>query len=84
MIYYLNILHLLTTHNEYDKFYMHTSSTISVSAVDTGHRQGQVSGLIYPVQSQKDNHYQKIVCFRIFSANYTVEYLKLSPFWNIF
>lgn len=38
---------------------MHTSSTISVSAVDTGHWQGQVSGLIYPVQSQIDNNYQK-------------------------
>lgn len=41
------------------KFCMHTSSTISIGAVHTGHRQGQVSGLIYTVQSQKDSQHKK-------------------------
>lgn len=41
------------------KFCMHTSFTISIGAVHTGHRQGQVSGLIYPVQSQEDNQHPK-------------------------
>lgn len=52
------------------KFCMHTSSTISIGAVHTGHRQGQVSGLIYTVQSQKDGQHKKntttIDYFRIF------------------
>lgn len=47
------------------KLCMHTTST-SIGAVDTGHRQGQVSGLIYPVQSQKDNQHHKIDRLRIF------------------
>lgn len=38
---------------------MHTSSPISISDVDTGHTKGQVSGLIYPVQSQEDNQHPK-------------------------
>lgn len=51
-----NVVHLLTTHNEYDKVVnasiIHNSNQWSRYI----YRKGQVGGLIYPAQSQKDNN----------------------------
>lgn len=51
-----NVVHLLTTHNEYDKVVnaciIHNSNQWRRYI----YRKWQVGGLIYPVQSQKDNN----------------------------